>query len=176
MNRNTRLMDMLVGYAASHQHPFNVGVHLLGIPTIMLGIFIAFSWLEIRIDGFGFNLAHVAALGLFLFYLTLDAVFAFVYLVVGMAVAVLATEIGKAPLPVSGGVAAATFFGGYALQFVGHAVEKSMPVLVRHPVQANLAAPFFTIVEICGLMGLREELFSEVQAQVAERRRLETTG
>jgi len=176
---NSKPMDMLVGYAASHQHPFNVGVHLLGIPTIMFGIFIVLSWLEIRFDGFGFNMAQVAAVGLFVFYLTLDAVFAVVYLAVGLAVAWIATRIGQAPLPVSGGVAAAAFFGGYAaaaffggyaLQFVGHAVEKSMPVLVRHPVQANLAAPFFTIVEIFGLMGLRKELFAAVQQQVAERR------
>jgi len=167
---NSKPMDMLVGYAASHQHPFNVGVHLLGIPTIMFGIFIVLSWLEIRFDGFGFNMAQVAAVGLFVFYLTLDAVFAVVYLAVGLAVAWIATRIGQAPLPVSGGVAAAAFFGGYALQFVGHAVEKSMPVLVRHPVQANLAAPFFTIVEIFGLMGLRKELFATVQQQVAERR------
>ena len=176
MNTNSKLMDMLVGYAASHQHPFNVGVHLLGIPTIMLGVFIALSWLSFEVNGFSFNMAHVAAVGLFLFYLSLDALFAFVYLLVGLVVAFIATEIGRAPLPVSGGVAAATFFGGYALQFVGHAVEKSMPVLVRHPVQANLAAPFFTIVEIFGLMGLRKDLFAAVQRQVAERRRREAAA
>jgi len=176
MNANSKLMDMLVGYAASHQHPFNVGVHLLGIPTIMLGVFIALSWLNVEIDGFGFNMAYVAAVGLFLFYLSLDTLFAFVYLVVGLVVALFATEIGRAPLPVSGGVAAAAFFGGYALQFVGHAVEKSMPVLVKHPVQANLAAPFFTIVEVFGLMGLREDLFAAVQQQVAERREREAAA
>ena len=169
-------MDMLVGYAASHQHPFNVGVHLLGIPTIMLGLFIALSWLIIDIDGFRFNMAHVAAVGLFLFYLSLDALFAFVFLLAGLVVAFIATEIGRAPLPVSGAIAAVTFFGGYALQFVGHAVEKSMPVLVRHPVQANLAAPFFTIVEIFGLMGLRKNLFTAVRQQVTERRNREAAA
>ena len=81
MDTNSKLMDMLVGYAASHQHPFNVGVHLLGIPTIMLGVFIALSWIEFVIEGFAFNMAHVATVGLFLFYLTLDRVFAVVYLV-----------------------------------------------------------------------------------------------
>ena len=75
MNTNSKLMDMLVGYAASHQHPFNVGVHLLGIPTIMLGVFIALSWLSFEVNGFSFNMAHVAAVGLFLFYLSLDAQF-----------------------------------------------------------------------------------------------------
>ncbi|MDH5621974.1 MAG: hypothetical protein OEY74_07825, partial [Gammaproteobacteria bacterium] len=49
----------------------------------------------------------------------------------------------------------------------GHAVEKSMPVLVRHPVQANLAAPFFIVVELFKIAGLREELFNAVEEQVA---------
>jgi uncharacterized membrane protein YGL010W len=46
-------------------------------------------------------------------------------------------------------------------------VEKSAPVILRHPVQANLAAPFFTIVEIFKLLGLREALFDRVQERVA---------
>jgi uncharacterized membrane protein YGL010W len=35
-------------------------------------------------------------------------------------------------------------------------------------VQANLAAPFFTIVEIFKLAGLRAELFDQVQQRIAE--------
>ena len=71
-------------------------------------------------------------------------------------------------MAVSGTVAAATFFGGYAAQFVGHAVEKSMPVVLKHPVQANLAAPFFTVVEIFKIAGLRDDLFNEVQQRISE--------
>ena len=67
-------------------------------------------------------------------------------------------------------VAAAGFFGGYLAQFVGHAVEKSPPVLLKHPIQAQLAAPFFTVVEAFKLLGLRDELFNEVQRRIAERR------
>ncbi len=36
MSTNGKLMDMLIGYAASHQHPFKIFVHMIGIPTIML--------------------------------------------------------------------------------------------------------------------------------------------
>jgi uncharacterized membrane protein YGL010W len=93
-------MDMLTGYAAAHQNPFNIFVHMIGIPTIMFGILIPLTW----------------------------------------------------------------------LQFIGHAVEKSMPVLVKHPIQANLAAPFFTVVEMCKILGLRDDLFTEVQNQIAARR------
>ena len=48
-----------------------------------------------------------------------------------------------------------------------------MPVLVKHPVQANLAAPFFTVVELFKIFGLRDELFDEVQREIALRREAE---
>ena len=163
-------MEMLTGYAASHQHPFNVFVHMLGIPTIMLGVLIPLTWLGADIGGVTINLAHVAMLGFFLFYLTLDALFAIAFLVFALLVAQLAGYIGAQPIAVSGGVAAAAFFGGYAAQFIGHAVEKSMPVLVKHPIQANLAAPFFTVVEMFKILGLRDELFHEVQRQIEQQR------
>jgi uncharacterized membrane protein YGL010W len=162
--QDSKLMEMLCGYAAAHRHPFNVAVHLVGIPVIMLGVFIAFSRFTIEIDGFAFNLAHVSLVVLFLFYLTLDVVFALAFLAMGVAVTWLAALV--AAQPVAWTASAAAFFGGYALQFVGHAVERSAPVILKHPVQANLAAPFFTIVEIFNLAGLRKSLFDAVQARI----------
>ena len=176
MNKTSKLMEMLVGYAAAHQHPFNVAVHLVGIPIIMLGVFIPLSWFEIQLPGLTITGAHIAAFILFAFYMTLDAVFAVVFLIAGLAVAELAFVLGGYSLATSSWIAAGAFFGGYAAQFIGHAVEKSMPVLVKHPVQANLAAPFFTVVEIFGLLGLRKQLFDEVNATVAARRSAEATA
>ena len=172
LSNDSKLMDMLTGYAASHQHPFNIFVHMIGIPTIMLGVLIPLTWVAVQISGVEVNLAHVLIVGLFLFYLTLDILFAGVFLLVTLLVAQLAGYIGQQPA--AGTIAAAAFFGGYAAQFIGHAVEKSMPVLVKHPVQANLAAPFFTVVEMFKLLGLRDKLFHEVQAQIAVRRERES--
>ena len=45
-----------------------------------------------------------------------------------------------------------------------------MPVLVKHPLQENLAAPFFTVVELFKILGLRDELFNAVQKEIADRR------
>lgn len=170
MSRDGKLMDMLTGYAASHQHPFNIFVHMIGIPTIMLGVLIPLSWAGTEVGGVTLSLAHVAMVGFFLFYLTLDKVFAVVFLVFALLIAELAGHISTLPLAQSGTIAAIAFFGGYAAQFVGHAVEKSMPVLVKHPIQANLAAPFFTVVEMFKILGLRDDLFHEVQAQIDKRR------
>jgi uncharacterized membrane protein YGL010W len=170
MNTDSKLMDMLTGYAASHQHPFNVFVHMIGIPTIMLGVLIPLTWLRIELPLGSFTLAHVLLVGFVLFYLTLDLVFALVFAVLGFVLLNLAIEVGQLPIRISGSIALACFFGGYALQFVGHAVEKSMPVLVKHPVQAQLAAPFFTVVELFKILRLREELFDEVQRRIAAAR------
>lgn len=170
MKTDGKLMDMLTGYAASHQHPVNIFVHMIGIPTIMLGVLIPLSWVTIDIKGVSFSLAHVVVLGFFLFYVTLDVLFAIVFLVFGFGLTVVASMIAGLSLGTSAAVAAVLFFGGYAAQFIGHAIEKSMPVLVKHPVQANLAAPFFTVVEMFKLLGLRDELFNEVQRQIALRR------
>ena len=165
-----KLKDMLTGYAASHQHAFNMFVHMIGIPTIMFGALIPLSWVGTDLGGIAFNLAHLAVLGFFLFYTTLDRLFAVVFLVFGILIAELATRTGGLPLATSGTIAAATFGGGYLAQFVGHAVEKSMPVLVKHPIQANLAAPFFTVVELFKILGLRDDLFVAVQEEIAARR------
>ncbi len=169
--RNSKLLDMLTGYAAAHQHPFNIFVHLLGIPLIMFGALIAFSWLGLDVGGFRITLAHLLLLAFFMFYMTLDTLFALVFLFFGALLTYVAVQMGTWPIAQSATIAAACFFGGYAAQFVGHAVERSMPVLVKHPVQANLAAPFFTVVEVFKLLGLRDELFNVVQQRIAEQRK-----
>lgn len=169
MGGDSKLMDMLCGYAAAHQHPFNVAVHLVGIPVIMLGAFIPMTWLSFDVPGVAINLAHVTLAAFFAFYLTLDRVFALVFLVFALLVAELAAVIGELPRGLAWTASAAAFFGGYALQFMGHAVERSAPVILKHPVQANLAAPFFTIVEVFNLLGLRQSLFAEVRNRVGPR-------
>ena len=161
---------MLVGYASAHQHPINIAVHLIGIPTIMLGIFIPMTWLSIEIINIKLNLAQITVIAIFIFYLTLDWIFALVFLLFAAAVAELASLLGSYPQSTALIIAATAFFGGYVAQFIGHAIEKSMPVLLKHPIQANLAAPFFTIVEVFKLLGLREALFVTVQERIAHLR------
>jgi len=167
-------MDMLTGYASAHQQPLNLALHLVGIPVIMLGVFIPLSWVSTNIPGYTLNLAHVATFGLFVFYFTLDRIFSVVFLLYAVPLAILASRIGAEPLAASGSIAAATFFGGFIAQFIGHALEKSVPVILKYPVQASVAAPFFIVVEVFSILGLRNDLFKEVQRRIAEHRREQT--
>ena len=166
MNAESKLMDMLTGYAASHRHPFNIFVHMIGIPTIMLGVLIPLTWIGFEVNEMHFYLAHVLVLGFFLFYLTLDLVFAIAFAIGAYFLTLLAEKLGNFSGNTGWIIAATCFFGGYAAQFIGHAVEKSMPVLIKHPIQASLAAPLFTVVELFKLAGLRSELFDKVQAKI----------
>jgi uncharacterized membrane protein YGL010W len=175
MQTEGKLMDMLTGYAASHQHPFNIFVHMIGIPTIMLGVLIPLTWVGFEINDFHIYLAHVVIFTFTLFYLTLDVIFAVVFAVGGYLLTNLAVKLGGYPGNTGWIIAAGCFFGGYAAQFIGHAVEKSMPVLIKHPIQANLAAPFFTVVELFKLAGLRDGLFDAVQEKIESQRRADQT-
>tara|TARA_R110000782_G_scaffold93527_4_gene177045 strand:+ start:305 stop:817 length:513 start_codon:yes stop_codon:yes gene_type:complete len=166
MKTDGKLMEMLTGYAAAHQHPLNIFVHLIGIPMIMLGVLIPLTWVSLKVGEFRILAAHLLLLGFLLFYLTLDRLFAIAFGVGAYLLLLLAVELGSLPGNAGWIIAGSCFFGGYAAQFVGHAVEKSMPVLVKHPIQASLAAPFFTIVELFKLVGLREDLFNEVQRRI----------
>lgn len=166
MARDSKLMEMLTGYAAAHRHPVNVAVHMAGIPTIMFGVLVPLTWASIDVGGVEANLAWLVVLGFFLFYMTLDRLFAVVFLAFAAVMAWLAGIVGALPPAVSGSIAAAAFVGGYLAQFIGHAIEKSPPVILKHPVQANLAAPFFTVVEAFNILGLRDDLFVEVQRRL----------
>ena len=166
MKSDGKLMDMLTGYAAAHQHPLNIAVHLIGIPLIMLGVLIPLTWPGLEIGGIRILAAHLLLLGFLLFYLTLDVLFAVAFGIGAFLLLLLAIELGSLPGNAGWIISGACFFGGYAAQFAGHAVEKSMPVLIKHPIQANLAAPFFTVVELFKLAGLREDLFNEVQRRI----------
>ena len=55
MTSDGKLMEMLTGYAAAHRHPFNIVIHMLGIPTIMLGVLIPLTWLSIGDGSFAFS-------------------------------------------------------------------------------------------------------------------------
>lgn len=166
MQRDSRLLDMLTGYAASHRHPVNVTVHMIGIPSIMFGALIALSWFTIGVNEYSINFAWLLVFAFSLFYATLDFLFAIVFLAVAAIMTWIATLVGDLPFSVAATIAGVLFVGGYLAQFIGHAIEKSPPVLLRHPIQAQLAAPFFTIVEAFRMLGLRDTLFNEVERRI----------
>lgn len=80
-----------------------------------------------------------------------------------------ATVIGsQATLTQAWIVSAASFFGGYIFQFIGHAIEGRAPALLTHPVQSQVAAPLFIVVELFKLFGVKEDMFDAMQVRIKE--------
>jgi len=48
MSKDGKLMDMLTGYAASHQRPFNIFVHMVGFFLFYLTFDVL--WAEMRFE------------------------------------------------------------------------------------------------------------------------------
>ena len=165
---NDRWLTMLAGYASHHQHPTNAVMHIIGVPFIMLGMFVPMSAWAIPIAGVSVSVADIVLLGLFLFYLRLDVVCALAFAAYAVLVLALAKIILTLPFTTAALISAVCFFGGYALQFWGHAIEGRAPVLVKHPIQANVSAPLFITVEVFKFLGLRENMFKAMDAKVAE--------
>lgn len=166
---NSKWLDMLAGYGSHHQNTINAVMHIIGVPIIMLGVLIPASWVGVEIAGFNVSLALAIYLGLGAFYFTLDKACAAFFMVYAGAVLYFANVIALTmDTSTAWIIAAATFFGGYIFQFIGHGIEGKAPALMKHPVQSQIAAPLFIVVELFKFMGLREEMFNAMQARIQE--------
>lgn len=164
---NSKWLDMLAGYGSHHQNKINIISHLIGVPIIMLGMFIPMSWVSVEIVGLDISLALAAVAGLTVFYGTLDLISALTFAVLAAAILWLATLVGQSfPAAMAWLLSAVAFFGGYALQFWGHAIEGKKPYLLDYPIQANVSAPLFVVVEAYKMLGLREAMFNAMQERI----------
>lgn len=162
---NQKWLDMLAGYGSHHQNTTNAIMHIIGVPFIMLGVLIPLTWIGVS----GLNLALLVYLALGAFYFSLDKSCAAVFMVYAGVVLYAATVIGsQATLTQAWIVSAASFFGGYIFQFIGHAIEGRAPALLTHPVQSQVAAPLFIVVELFKLFGVKEDMFDAMQARIQE--------
>ena len=152
-------------YAAYHQDARNKATHFVGVPVIILSLFIPLAWLRIGDVSAGMILAAV----LVVYYLMLD-----LWLAIAMAVvfAVLA-GIGER-LAMLGPVAgwswfAVLFIGGWILQLVGHVYEGRKPALADNLFQI-FVAPIFLAAEVFFALGYKPALHAAVQERAQRMR------
>lgn len=164
---NQKWLDMLAGYGSHHQNTTNAVMHIIGVPFIMLGVLIPLTWLGVDVAGFNISMALLLYVALGSFYFSLDKACAVFFLFYAGVVLYLANWLGLHASPSQAWVvSAAAFFGGYTLQFIGHGIEGKAPALLTHPVQSQVAAPLFIVVELFKLMGFKEEMFNAMQARI----------
>ena len=118
-----KLEDQMAFYAAYHQDARNKATHFVGVPIIMLSLFIPLAWLSIDIGGLTITAAMVLVAVVLAYYFVLDLPLGIAMLVInalliwaGDRIAALGTAQGWAWFAV-------LFIGGWILQLVGHAFE-----------------------------------------------------
>ena len=161
--------DQMATYAAYHQDARNKATHFIGVPIIVLSLFIPLAWLRVEFGGVAVSVALLFAAVVLLYYLILDvpigiamAVIFALLLWAGDRIAALGAAQGWAWF-------AALFIGGWILQLVGHVYEGRRPALADNLFQI-FVAPIFLCAEIFFALGYKPDLQSSVQQRAQQLR------
>jgi uncharacterized membrane protein YGL010W len=157
--------EQMATYAAYHQDARNKATHFIGVPVIVLSLFIPLAWLRVG----DLSAAMVLAAVLIVYYLMLDVLLGVAML--GM-LAVLAWAGER--LAMMGAAAgwswfAALFIGGWMLQLLGHVYEGRRPALTDNLFQI-FVAPIFLCAELFFALGYKPSLHEEVQRRALQMR------
>lgn len=153
-------------YATYHRNPWNRLTHFLGVPLIILSLFVAMGGLSWSVAGYQVSLDVLFAAIVLAYYLTLDAPLALGTAAPVAALLWLTQALGVDLGPWQRALVFAFLFAlGWILQLLGHAIEGRRPALVDNFWQV-FVAPLFLVTEVCFALGLRRELRDEIQRAV----------
>lgn len=160
-------------YAAYHQDARNKATHFIGVPAIILSLFIPLAWIRFDAGGMTITAAMVFAAVVVLYYFFLDVPLALAMLVVtgilvwaGQQIAQLGTMQGWIWFAV-------LFVGGWILQLVGHVFEGRKPALADNLFQIFMA-PIFLAAEVFFALGYKPRLHENVQNRALQLRRAQS--
>lgn len=163
------LEDQMSLYAAYHQDARNKATHFVGVPAIVLSLFIPLSWLRLEAGGTTLTAAMGFATVVLAYYFLLNLRLAAAMTLVTALLVYAGELIGREPMGVSLVWFAALFGGGWVLQLVGHAFEGRKPALVDNLFQI-FVAPIFLCAEVFFALGYRPDLREAVQRRAQELR------
>ena len=181
------LAEQLDAYGVYHEDVRNKLTHFLGVPLVTFGLFLALGWLRFVHDReIPYTGATLFYLVVFVYYLRLDWRIALWQAPFTLALLWLADRVALWPFPESLRVFLAAFFGGWLIQFLGHAFEGKRPALADNVLQI-FNAPLFLTAEVAFLLGYRQDLrheagprhappFAQESTHVEGPRSLEKTG
>jgi|SRR5688572_9510067 len=165
------LEDQMSFYAAYHRDGRNKATHFIGVPAIMLSLFIALSWARVEVGGVTLTAAMLFAAIVLIYYFVLDVPLALAMLVVTALLVFLGQRIADLGTAQGWAWFAVLFVGGWILQLVGHAFEGRKPALADNLFQI-FVAPIFLVAEVFFALGYKPELHQRVlqlsRAQRAE--------
>ena len=163
------LEDQMGFYAAYHQDPRNKATHFVGVPAIMLSLFIPLSWLRLELGSITVTGAILLAAAVLTYYLMLDVSLALAAAVVTAVLVYIGNLIALQPMSVGISWFLVLFVGGWILQLVGHSFEGRKPALTANLFQI-FVAPIFLCAEAFFALGYKPGLRSATQRKALELR------
>lgn len=164
------LEDQMAFYAAYHQDARNQASHFIGVPMIILSLFIPLAWLRVDIGGVPLTAAMLFAGVVLLYYFLLDAALALAMLVINAALIWAGHQIAGQGAGQGWAWFAVLFVGGWIIQLVGHVFEGRKPALADNLFQI-FVAPIFLAAEVFFVLGYKPELQKRMQDRALELRR-----
>ncbi|HEX6960143.1 MAG TPA: Mpo1-like protein [Ferrovibrio sp.] len=162
---NPFFVEQMAMYSAYHRDRRNRATHFIGIPAIILAIFIPLHWLPLFTVGDNtVTLAVALWLATGAFYLWLDRTVGGLMVLVAFALMLIAKQIAAQGGMIGWGAFAVLFVGGWIFQLVGHVFEGRRPALADNLLQA-LIGPCFLVAETVFALGLKPELHQAVEAR-----------
>lgn len=160
----TKLERLLSQYAAYHLNHKNILTHFIGIPLIVFSILC----LTARVGFIGVGIELTLALGLIvvtsIYYLSLDRIFAFIMLVILLAMYPLALKIAHLDWMLWLSLSIGIFVVGWLFQFVGHFYEKKKPAFTDDIIGLAIG-PLFVLAEMIFMLGFRKNLEERILGQ-----------
>jgi uncharacterized membrane protein YGL010W len=163
------LEDQMAFYAAYHQDARNKATHFIGVPIIVLSLFIPLAWLRVDIGGVSVTAAMLFAGVVLVYYFILDFALGAAMLVLNGALIWLGqtiADLGALQGWIGFGI---LFIGGWILQLVGHVFEGRKPALADNLFQI-FVAPIFLCAELFFALGYKPKLHAAVQERALRMR------
>lgn len=152
------LAQLMSVYYQCHTKSITKLTHYIGVPCIIFALQIVFSWVDMGSLCF----AWLAAVMLLSYYFYLDQQLAIVSAVFLLPLTYFAEKIGQHHFNLYAFfVCFSAFFGGWALQFVGHIHEGKRPAFMENAFQV-FVSPIFLVSELMFACGLRKELQNDM--------------
>src|SRR2546425_3812751 len=151
------LEEQMSTYAAYHQDARNKATHFIGVPLIVLSLFIPLAWLRLDIGGVAISAAMLFAAAVIVYYLLLDVPLGLAMLVVFALLAWAGERIAMLGAVAGWSWFAVLFVGGWILQLVGHVYEGRRPALADNLFQI-FVAPIFLAAEAFFALGYKPGL------------------
>ena len=163
------LEEQMSFYAAYHQDGRNKATHFIGVPVIVLALFIPLAWLRIDVGGVTVTAAMVFAGAVLVYYFMLDVPLALGMLATNALLLWLAQTIADQGTLQGWIWFAVLFVGGWMLQLVGHVFEGRKPALADNLFQI-FVAPIFLCAELFFALGYKPKLHAAVQERALRMR------